>query len=322
MYHIYIDAEFDAIRLNYKFQQTVISLGAVILNDEGEALDEFYSLVRPLKFKRLTNIVKKMTHLENEDIKEAPGFEYVLKQFKQWIYTYTTDKESIRVYSFGPDDRRTILQNCKLLFLKDDGIFDCVEDLQKEISAAVKFQNRVISPTLSLDDLKLTYNIQGAVEHNALTDARDLMMLHRAYVLNEPQNEEQITGIVNRKIQKQIEVQERQKKRMIMIMKQRFEKFDTRSVEVIFYPEVLEQLRLWEERDDDFHIVWSKSGVKFEDQEVLYEDLQLTLGVELDQEVPSIHMVFAYDHVCMTKRYILNYRNATMIENIFKRLQS
>ena len=77
--------------------------------------------------------------------------------------------------------------------------FDRIQDLQKEISATVKFQNKIISPSLSLDDMKLIYDIQGAVDHNALNDAKDLMYIHQRYLDGNAQNAQRILDIVNRK---------------------------------------------------------------------------------------------------------------------------
>ena len=83
MVHIYIDAEFDAVKINGKYCQMVVSLGAVMKKDAQEAT--FYSLVCPKNFRRLTSVVRKMTHLKDSDIRNANSFPDVLKQFMQWL---------------------------------------------------------------------------------------------------------------------------------------------------------------------------------------------------------------------------------------------
>ena len=83
MVHIYIDAEFDAVKINGKYCQMVVSLGAVLKKDAQEAT--FYSLVCPKNFRRLTSVVRKMTHLKDSDIRNANSFPDVLKQFMQWL---------------------------------------------------------------------------------------------------------------------------------------------------------------------------------------------------------------------------------------------
>lgn len=206
MVHIYIDAEFDAVRINGRHCQMVVSLGAVLKKEEHE--ETFYSLVCPKNFKRLTSVVRKMTHLKDRDIREAESFPVVLKSFMQWLQPYVQD--SCNVYSFGPDDRRTLLQECERHRV-DSTLFQEIIDLQKKISATVIFQNALVSPTLSLDDLKTAYDIEGAVEHNALTDAHDLMRIHQASLKRRP-NPEAVRGIVERKLAKQQEVPENSRK--------------------------------------------------------------------------------------------------------------
>jgi inhibitor of KinA sporulation pathway (predicted exonuclease) len=71
MLHIYLDAEFDAVKIKGKFQQAIISIGAVMLDDNGKELDQFYSLVRPMNFVRLTSVVYRMTHLNTHQIEHA-----------------------------------------------------------------------------------------------------------------------------------------------------------------------------------------------------------------------------------------------------------
>ena len=46
MIQVYIDAEFDAVRYQKRFEQAVISFGAVACRQK-QMLDTFYTLVRP-----------------------------------------------------------------------------------------------------------------------------------------------------------------------------------------------------------------------------------------------------------------------------------
>lgn len=318
MIHIYLDAEFDAVRIDHKFQQAVISLGAVMLNEDAEILDQFYSLTKPMNFHRLTSVVKRMTHLTNSQIEQAKEFPVLMKKFMDWIHVYEPDMEQVRFYSFGPDDRRTLIQNCHYYKIEAD-FFSRMKDLQKEISPNVKFQDQLISSTLSLDDLKSVYAIEGEVEHNALNDAIDLMKVHRAYCLGKPQDSTQIAAIVNRKIAKQQEVARKQRLRLAKAMKERFEKYPKR-VKIKFYPEVLEELNGLRERDHHMTIRFKTDRMIIEEQVYFYNELKLVMELSLDEEVPSFLFDISYHGIRSRKQYLLTYRNATVIENIIKRL--
>lgn len=321
MYHIYIDAEFDAVKINRKFYQMVISLGAVMVDEDGKKLDEFYTLVRPYGFSRLTNIVKKITHMSNEMILSAENLNVAEKNFKKWVYAYSADMEELRLYSFGPDDRRTIVQNCTSLKLDKEGLFNKIIDLQRVISPSVKFQEKSISPTLSLDDLKSVFGIEGAVDHNALSDARDLMRVHQAYLQGDVAREEKIVEIVNRKVAKQLEVQMKQRKRLSQLMKERFHKFKQLDVNVVFYPEVIEQLQLWEDRDPNSILHWKKDEFIYHNKSYTYDKISMRMRIDIENEIPSVTLSFTIEGETFEKRFLLQYRNATMIETIVKRLQ-
>lgn len=318
MLHIYLDAEFDAVKIKGKFQQAIISIGAVMLDDHGKELNRFYSLVRPMNFVRLTTIVYRMTHLNTYQIAHAKTLLEVMEIFMRWIHRYEKDIDNVKFYSFGPDDRRTLIQNCRYYAL-DMEFFKDMKDLQKEISPSVKFQNQLISSTLSLDDLKSAYDIQGAVDHNALSDAIDLMEVHRAYCLKKPQNMTAIAAIVNRKIKKQQEVALKQRLRLAKIMKERFKDYPSR-IRIQFQEDVLEEFRTIRERDDNFHIRFKSDRMIIDEEAYYYNELKMIMSLILDDEVPSFCLEIHYHGETFTKQYLLTYRNASMIEHIIKLL--
>lgn len=178
MVHIYIDTEFDAVRIDDHFEQSVISIGAVLLNEQFTECARFYQLVKPRGFSHLTPVVRRMTKLKDKDILAAPSLKESMIRFRSWIEEFSSGS-SFCMYVFGPDDQRTLLANCRSMHL-DGELFSSMTDLQKLLSAQVYWQGALFSSALSLDDLKTIYEIEGEVEHNALTDALDLMRLHQA----------------------------------------------------------------------------------------------------------------------------------------------
>lgn len=314
MEHIYVDAEFDAIKIQGKYYQMVVSFGAVLC--KGDEVYTFYSLVKPKNFRRLSSVVKKMTHLKNEEIRNASSFPVILEAFQNWLSLYVEDRYA--VYSFGPDDRRTFLQECERYKISNT-LFDPMIDLQKELSKNVTYHGQILSPTLSLDDLKFAYEIAGAVEHNALTDANDLMLIHKASLIRKP-NEEAIGQIVARKQAKAEESAKKQQEKLFRIMKERFSIYRCLQCKIKLYPEVVEQFLLWQERDPSFRIYIKKDGILVDDEFFLKHEVTIHMKVRIDEKVPSVSFDIFDEEKKISKKYLLQYRNASMVETILKRM--
>ena len=316
--HVYLDGEFDAVRMNHRYQQMVISLGAVLCDESGKELTTFYETVYPLGFSKLTRVVARMTHLDDTIIKSSLRLNDVIQSFEMWIRGYDPDLSHTRIYSFGPDDRRTIVKHCELEQVDHHGLLDHVIDLQKEISHDIVYHGRILSKTLSLEDMKQVFSIKGAVEHNALRDAKDLMKVHWAYLHHQPQNEQSMQTIIKRKEQKEMEARIKQQKHFRRIMQERFAHMDT-CVDIVFQPDVLEQLRNWEMRDPHVQLHFKKNHMVFEGQSYPYDAFTLTLCVDTQDEFPSVTLMMQAGNFQKSKKYLLSYRNATPIEGILKR---
>lgn len=312
--HIYLDGEFDAVRIQHRYQQMVISLGAVACDERGNELSTFYETVYPYEFKRLTPIVRRMTHLQNCMITSSRRLSAVMQDFEAWVRSF----KDTTLYSFGPDDRRTIVQHCAIEQVEIHGLLDHVLDLQKELSRKITYQKRIVSSTLSLEDMKQVFQIEGTVEHNALNDAKDLMKIHWAYLQGKTMNEHQIQKIVERKEQKALEARIKQQKHFREVMQERFAHIQT-HVDIAYHSEVLDQLRNWEMRDTHFKLHFKKSFMVFEGKQYHYDQLQLELMIHTDEEYPSVILRMQYPDENREFKYLLDYRNATPIEGILKR---
>lgn len=321
MYYIYLDSEFDAVKINNKYHQMLISLGAVMVDVQGNEIDTYYTLIRPYGFTRLTRVVKKITQINDAMIVNAQKLDIVIQEFKHWVQRYVKDFEQICIYSYGPDDRRTLEQNCVSLKIDDEGMLSKMVDLQRLLSSNVCFQGTSISTTLSLDDVKMVYKIEGIVDHNALNDARDLMHIHQAYQRGISLDEEKVYEIMERKKKKALEVQEKQQQRLSKSMKERFKKYKKHSVHLIFEPEVVEQLRLWEERSINSCLHWKTDALEFNGRLYAYEQLMSDLCIDVEKSIPCVTLSFTYGKEVFEIHFLLKYRNATMIENIMIRLQ-
>lgn len=306
---LYFDCEFDAVRDGDRHQQCVVSIGAV----SAQTQEEFYALIRPKNFKRVSRIVASMTQLSDEEVKKAPSFASVMKQFSAWAQI---DKEPAILYSFGPDDKRTILEHGVYEQVFDLPVLSQVIDLQKLLSRTILYQGKVVSPTLSLDDLKYVYEIEGDVVHNALNDAIDLMHIHKAYQAGKKPSEKRIQEIVERKIAKQLESKRKQEERMFKIIKERYERMDKQVYTIPLYPAVRELLSFLEEQEHTFAIRFLKQGMVYQGETYPYDKESITMIWYVLDERPHLGVrLSAFD---LDVEVPLTYRNANIYESITK----
>ncbi|MFQ7539482.1 MAG: exonuclease, partial [Clostridium sp.] len=90
--------------------------------------------------------------------------------------------------------------------------------------------------------------------------------------------------------------------------------------EVLLFPEIVEQLRLWEERDRNFHITIQKDTLTIDGREQLRAHIRIHMRIDIEHEIPSVTLRFQSGDTTLEKKYLLQYRNATIVENILKRM--
>ncbi len=230
---IYIDAEFDAVYHDNHFIQCVISVG-LIAAENDKVIDTFYTLVRPHRFRKLTHVVKRITKLSNDDIRKAPCFQEVMNKMHAFIRCY---QKQDCIYSFGPDDIRTIKNQAVYEHYENDHQFQNVIDLQRVISHEIKHNGELLSPALSLDDLKYLYGIDNKVEHNALSDAFDLFCIHKAYQKKKIQKD-RVCMLSARKKQKQQEAKRRSQERMQKHLLERCSQYEYQSTTTVLNDDI------------------------------------------------------------------------------------
>lgn len=318
VWRVYVDGEFDAIRMNHKFQQAVVSIGAVLVDAQGSVQDRFYETIYPIGFQHLTRVVSRMTKLQDEQIRSSNRLQVVMQHVKDWCDSYDTSYTNMRFYSFGPDDKRTIQMHCQLENVEVYPPITKMVDLQRVLSASVMHQEHIVSTTLSLDDLKLVYGIKGEVEHNALNDAMDLMHVHQAFLQHKQQDEESIAAIVSRKAKKEFLAKEKQQHHFCQILRKNFANVGKEST-ICFYPEVIELLRNWGMRDAHFRMRFKKDHMEFNEKKYAYAQLHMHIHVFLDERYPYVIVSLCYEQMQEEYKYVLTYRNASSIEGILRR---
>ena len=88
-YHVVVDLEMCRIPKHnrteaYRWADETIQIGAVLLNDEYEIVDQFNTFVSP-EFGHIDGNIKRITGIENKDVVEAPQMSDAIRMFTDWI---------------------------------------------------------------------------------------------------------------------------------------------------------------------------------------------------------------------------------------------
>lgn len=88
------------------FINEIIEVGAVMLDDNLNYVDEFSCFIRSAIGKKLRSNVKKLTNITNEDVRSGEPFSKVMSSFKNWVGT-----EDNVVLTWGDGDIRVLIEN-------------------------------------------------------------------------------------------------------------------------------------------------------------------------------------------------------------------
>lgn len=112
MHYIILDLEWNntyARRIK-KCINEVIEIGAVMLDDNLNEIDEFSCFVKAQIGKKLRSSVKNLTSITNEDIKQGIVFTRAMSKFRDWV-----GSEENVVLTWGDADIRVLIDNFKYL---------------------------------------------------------------------------------------------------------------------------------------------------------------------------------------------------------------
>lgn len=303
---IYMDAEFDGVRKGKRFIQCLISIGLIAIDKEC-VIDSYYSLIRPRRFHSLSSTVKRITKLSDKEILNARSFETVMDEVNDFLKRNQYD----RLYTFGPDDVRTLKHQAVYEGYGRVKAFTNFYDLQKQISNEIHFEGKIAADMFSLDDLKYIYGIANKVEHNALNDAVDLYLLHEAYVRGAIQSE-RLSVIAERKRQKLEDARKRNLIHMQNILFERYHFYEHQQKSCALCPEVYSQLESLQDRGFislpltilAMYITHSFEQGKLTMEWLMYPQPMVELSIELEDE--------AWHQGCS-----LTYSNAGALERIW-----
>lgn len=312
---IYIDCEFDALRHQGKFMQCLVSIGAIACDEKGKPIGTFYSLMCPKNFRRLSSVVKRMTNLQTEKIKEAPSFPITINNFCRWLRE-VSQGTSYTLYSFGPDDKRTLIAHSNYEHYTNTEWMN-IYDLQRELSSHIVYKNQIISPTLSLDDVKYAYDVAGDVNHNALNDAIDLMYCHQA-MHQKICHPEHIKEIWERKEAKRLLTIQKEKERLYQKLNERYARHHEMQYCVPMYHSVVENLIELQERQANFALKFYEKEFLYNEKTYAYQESKVVLQWHVLDEEPWIYVEFQFGTQVISYKRILRYGNASLFDGISK----
>ena len=99
--HVVLDVEMCKVlakKQEYPYKNEIIQIGAVMMNDAYEIIDQFSTYVRP-QYGRVDHFIYALTGISERILKKAPYIEDALDQMLQWI----GNKEPI-FYSWSSTD--------------------------------------------------------------------------------------------------------------------------------------------------------------------------------------------------------------------------
>lgn len=145
----------------------IIEIGAVKMNAKLKITDTMQIMIKPAVSKRLSAIVKNLTHLENKDLMDGVTFDQAVKQFSKW-----TASSDCLIMSWGTTDLLVLLENCKYFYgVSHIPFLKNFTDLQQYCQIMVGTYGQNHLGLVSAANL-LHIDIAGAELHRALDDSK------------------------------------------------------------------------------------------------------------------------------------------------------
>lgn len=166
MNYIIFDLEATCWEGRRDLPNETIEIGAVLVNDKMEIVNEFVQFIKPVIHPTLSEFCKELTTIQQEDVDQAPNFGEAIEKFKSW---FNYESGDYCLCSWGFYDR-TQLNNDSILHELDTAW------LKNHISLKHQFAE--------LKNLKRPCGMKGALDreglslegthHRGIDDARNI----------------------------------------------------------------------------------------------------------------------------------------------------
>ena len=170
---IIIDLEFTIPDRSDQQITEIIEIGAVCVEDTTmEELSSFETLVAPTINPYLTARCTEITHIEQEDLHDAPEFEAAIDQLMHWLSSIG----EYRIYAWGVSDKQQLYKEVKKKVPQHAliGLISEMRDMQRMYMEKNRIKDRFYALATALN----ARNIQRVEPaHRALSDAKSTAML-------------------------------------------------------------------------------------------------------------------------------------------------
>lgn len=140
----------------------LIQIGAVKMNERLEIVDSFSQMIRPVHYAKLHPRIKRITHITQEELDEAPEFVEALERFAAFC------GEDYALLTWGCDDVSVLDQNMR--FFKCDVKLGQMYDMQQLFGALIGNTKERKGLKAAMEQMKIDPNEEMPF-HNALNDA-------------------------------------------------------------------------------------------------------------------------------------------------------
>ena len=157
----YNSAAFKESRGKLLFE--IIQIGAVRVNEKMEITDSFTTFVHPVCYTRLNPRIRKITHIEQEDLEDAPEFCEAVKSFSDWC------GNDYALLTWGCDDVSVFEQNMQ--YFNCQIKLETMYDMQRLYSVLHGEGKDRMGLKGAMDALGIVPDEEEHPFHNAVNDA-------------------------------------------------------------------------------------------------------------------------------------------------------
>ena len=168
MYYIVFDMEWNqpfskesAVQSPIYFAGEIIQIGAIKLDEQYRAVDCLDLLIAPTFYRKLHHRIKKMTGIDQEQLKGQKRFKAAIEEFRAWCGTDCV------MLTWGYDDIQILRDNILMHNLDEDWLPPCL-NLQGVYNHQITHENRQFSLESAMERLEIEPTLQA---HNAFNDA-------------------------------------------------------------------------------------------------------------------------------------------------------
>jgi inhibitor of KinA sporulation pathway (predicted exonuclease) len=98
----------------HRGENEIIEIGAVVVDDNYEALGEVQRFVKPVRNPILSEFCKNLTSIRQSDVDTAQTFPHVLRDFQNQVEQMSGHRLSDLIFcSWGDYDRKQLMKDCR-----------------------------------------------------------------------------------------------------------------------------------------------------------------------------------------------------------------